>query len=62
MEPGCELTLGRSMTGADSAIAEAVLADLEPAPGLFSDSGEPKSDADEVAVWTEAPGAAVLAI
>ena len=45
MGPGCELTLGRSMTGADSAIAEADLADLEPAPGLFSDLGEPESDA-----------------
>jgi len=62
MGPGCESTLGRSMTGADSAIADAGLANLEPAPGLFSDSGEPKSDADDFAIWAEAFGAAVLAI
>jgi hypothetical protein len=55
------LTLGRSMTGADSAIPEAGLAGLEAVSGLFSDSGESKSDAEDFAKWAEVFGAAVLA-
>jgi hypothetical protein len=54
---GCELTLGRSRTGADSATADAGPADLEPASGLFSDSGESRVDGDDFAIWADAPTA-----